>query len=455
MRGFSLLYPECQVSDPAVNRYVASWAARPATRLHLGVTITPIPTVLLLTMISIAMPASDISAGFAAFDRRAQAGERLHVVFFGGSLTWGANASDPSETSYRAVMRDRLAEHYPQAHFRCRDAAIGGTGSQLGAFRLERDVLAHQPDLVFVDFTANDDITSDDPETLASYESILRRLAQAGIPVVQVAFPFRWNIETAKLPALKGLAAHRRLAAAYGNGWGDAVSAICQGVDAGRLRLADLWVTDGVHPHDPGYREFAAAAWDGLHGAIVAGLTPRLPEQPIHAATYLTLRRFPLATLPVLPEGWRVARPNLTAINHDWLMSRWLGDLAVVRNRDLDGQGKPLAPPRPVAALRLLVDASAILVFGEATAASGCFRVRIDGQAVSGRPGQAKDSDLFDANRWKTGNGHLVFELARGLDTARPHLVEIEPVFSEAQDSEVRIESLCVAGGTATVSPAP
>ncbi len=62
-------------------------------------------------------------------------------------------------------MRDRFEQEYPAAHFRFRDAAIGGTGSQLGVFRLDRDVLAHNPDLVFVDFTANDDINSADPET--------------------------------------------------------------------------------------------------------------------------------------------------------------------------------------------------------------------------------------------------------------------------------------------------
>ena len=138
---------------------------------------------------STALAAEAKRGSFADFDARAKAGESLNVVFFGASLTWGANASDPVETSYRAVMRDRFESYYPAARFRFRDAAIGGTGSQLGVFRLERDVLAHQPDLVFVDFTANDGIYSDDPETLSSYESILRRLAAAGIPVVAFDIP--------------------------------------------------------------------------------------------------------------------------------------------------------------------------------------------------------------------------------------------------------------------------
>lgn len=401
---------------------------------------------------STALAAETKRGSFEEFDARARAGARLNVIFFGASLTWSANASDPVETSYRAVMRDRFEAHYPAAHFRFRDSAIGGTGSQLGVFRLDRDVLAHKPDLVFVDFTANDGIDSADPETLASYESILRRLATAGIPVVQVAFPFKWDIETAKLPKMKRLVAHRALADTYGNGWGDAVSRICHEVDAGRLTREKLWVTDGVHPHDPGYREFAAAAWDGYLAAVKAGLAPRVPAQPVYADTYLTLRRINLAGLPSLPRGWSKGRPNLTAVNHDWLMSRWLDDLVVARNRKPDEPGTPGKESKSVQPLRLKVEATAILLFGESTADSCRFRVLVDGVAVTGKGGQEKGADWFEGNRWKTGNGFLLWEVARGLDPNTPHLLEIEPVFDDAKAQELKIESICVAGGKATVT---
>ena len=408
----------------------------------------------LLLLVSPALAAESKSGSFAAFDTRAKAGEKLNVVFFGASLTWGANASDPVETSYRAVMRDRFEQEYPAAHFRFRDAAIGGTGSILGAFRLDRDVLAYKPDLVFLDFTANDGITSTDPETLASYESILRRLATAGIPVVQVAFPFKWDIDTKRLPAMVRLAAHRALAQAYGNGWGDAVTRICHSVDQKKYKIDDLWVTDGVHPHDPGYREFAAAAWDGYEAAVKAGLAPKVPPQPLHANTYLTLRRFRLADLPALPAGWSKGRPHLTAVNHDWLMSRWLDDLVVARNRKPDAQGKPGNEPGPVEPLRLEVEATSILLFGECTAEAGKFRVKVDGKPVAGRWGQEKDSDLFNGNMWKNGNGFMNFEVIRGLDPSVPHLVEIEPVFEEGKAQDLKLESICVAGGKATVKMA-
>ena len=103
------------------------------------------------------------SPGFAEFDRRAREGDTLRVAFFGASLTWGANATDQALTSYRAQVKEMLEVRYPKARFQCYDAAIGGTGSPLGVFRLERDVLARKPDLVFLDFSANDDNWNGNP----------------------------------------------------------------------------------------------------------------------------------------------------------------------------------------------------------------------------------------------------------------------------------------------------
>jgi len=61
-------------------------------------------------------------ASFAELDRRARAGERLSVVFYGASLTWGANATDPPLTSYRG----QVAEHQ---HWRTKEMVKEFEGS--------------------------------------------------------------------------------------------------------------------------------------------------------------------------------------------------------------------------------------------------------------------------------------------------------------------------------------
>ena len=271
---------------------------------------------------------------FAEFDQRAKRGERLTVVFFGASLTWGANASDQAVTSYRAVVQEMLEAQYPKGHFKCYDAAIGGTGSQLGAFRVERDVLRHKPDLVFLDFSANDDIYSDSPEALASYEAILRRIiVEAHAPVLPVIFPFEWNTKSADLDNMKRRTAHLALAKAYGTTAGDAIQLSIERVKAGKNTMTELWPYDGVHPGDAGYHLFAEAAFAGFQHAVQAKMVCAAPAKMVNADTYFTSARVRISTLGPLPAGWRVDHPSLVAAWHDGLMSRWLDDVAAAENR--------------------------------------------------------------------------------------------------------------------------
>ena len=392
------------------------------------------------------------AASFAEFDRRARAGERLEVVFFGASLTWGANASDPLRTSYRAEVARRLEREYPEARFHFHDAAIGGTGSQLGVFRLDRDVLAQKPDLVFLDFSANDDIMSDTPETLASYEAILRRLvAEARVPVVQVIFPFKWNVAAKSTAGMKRRDAHLALAAAYGTAVGDAISLAIDRVGRGETTLDALWPVDGVHPCDEGYQLFAAAAWAAFQAAVQEGKVCRAPAAPLNADTYLRAVRQPLFKPKPLPAGWQAGRPNLTAANFDFLMSRWLDGVAIASRPAAQPAEEP--PPQP-ARLQARFTGRMVMLFGETTKTSGKYRVWIDGKpAEHMSPWTKEKTDLFDAGAFARrigGNGHHAQVIATGLDGAAEHLLEIEPVLEPGQ--ELRLESLCVAGPDAAVA---
>jgi lysophospholipase L1-like esterase len=150
---------------------------------------------------------------FADLDRRADAGERLTIAFLGGSLTWGANASDPQRTGYRALVGNRFTQAYPHAHFKFVDAAIGGTGAQLGLFRLDRDVLRHKPDLLFLDFTVNDGIYATSPDTLAAHEAIVRRMiGEAPCPVIQMIIAVRESITHSTATDMKFRSLNRDLA---------------------------------------------------------------------------------------------------------------------------------------------------------------------------------------------------------------------------------------------------
>lgn len=391
---------------------------------------------MLLTAAILALPA----ASLAEVDRRARAGESLTVVFFGASLTWGANATDPQRFSYRGQIAERFLAEYPKARFRFVDAAIGGTGSQLGVFRLDRDVLAFKPDLVFLDFSANDDIGSPDVESLASYEAIMRRIVgERGIPLVQVIFPFRWNVESAKLDAMPRRTAHLALGEAYGCPVGDAIALGIERVAAKQATLDALWPDDGVHPGNAGYTLFTDAAWEAFRRGVAGGKPCVAPEKMLYAPTYMTSARVRLDT-GTLPVGWKAGRPLLTSAFFDMLMSRWLDGLAIAKH---EGE-----MPK---ALTLRFRGSMAQLFGESTTTSGKYRALIDGKAVE-RKHDKKMTDILDAGHLANlckGTTHMVQMLATGLDPAVEHTLVIEPLLEKGQ--ELRFESLCVAGPGAAV----
>lgn len=78
---------------------------------------------------------------------RLATGQPVRIAYFGGSIT--------AQKGWRIASRLWLQQQYPTAGISEINAALGGTGSDLGAFRLYRDVLRHTPDLVFVEFAVS------------------------------------------------------------------------------------------------------------------------------------------------------------------------------------------------------------------------------------------------------------------------------------------------------------
>ena len=400
-----------------------------------------VAVLLLLVLPARAQPlnASSPSPSFADFDRRARNGERLDVVFFGASLTWGANASDPLLTSYRALTGRRLQRHYPDAHFTFWDGAIGGTGSQLGVFRFDRDVLRHKPDLVFLDFSANDGINGDDEETLASYESLVRRvITEAKCPLVQVIFPFQWDVQSADLEKMKRRTAHLAIARHYNTVVGDAIQLAIERIKSGETTLQKIWPIDGVHPGDTGYELFADAAWSALRKGVAEKVVCRAPAAMLHSDKYMTRQRARISRLGALPTGWKVGYANRVAAYFDFTMSRWLDDEVIAA---------PGAAP-----LELKFRGQMVMLLGETTLKSGAYRIEIDGQPLENAAQNKAAARQFDAGEFARkigGNGHYTQILATDLAADVTHTLVIEPLLEAEQ--ELRLESICVAGGAARV----
>ncbi len=377
---------------------------------------------------SAAAPAA-VGSSVRAFCRRAAAGERLTVAFFGGSLTWGANATDPNRTSWRARIGARLEETYPKAHFKFVDAAIGGTGSSLGIFRLERDVLAYRPDLVFIDWTVNDDIRYANDDASASYEGILRNLL-AHLPdcvPVTVILPDRRTVTTATEAELKRRAEHLAVAKAFNLACADVLGEMRRRFADGRVDLEKIWpavIGDNTHPFDGGYALYAEIIWSQVFENPSA-LSPSVPADWLFAPKYRHVVRANLHGRDDLPAGWKSEPCSMRAGTFDFLCSRWQDGLAVAREGS--------------APLRAKFRGEVLLLYGESAEQSAEAVVLVDGKPVS-------TWDTSGFGRKFPPSAWLVWPVGSAFDPSVEHDLEIRGIFKPGTGRELRLGSICVAG---------
>ncbi len=109
--------------------------------------------------------------------RKAQKGEPVTVALIGGSITQGVGASE-KEKSYAGLLRKWWENEFPSSALTFVNAGIGATDSIMGVHRVDTDVLKYEPDLVIVEFSAND-IGQEDELVQEVYESLVRKILRA------------------------------------------------------------------------------------------------------------------------------------------------------------------------------------------------------------------------------------------------------------------------------------
>ena len=112
--------------------------------------------------------------------KKAQSGEKVTVAYLGGSITEGISAG--AEGCYAKLTYDYFAQKFGTGdNVQYVNAGLSGTPSKLGILRLDRDVLAYEPDICFIEFAVNDGTETDYQN---AYESIVRTLLQKNITPV-------------------------------------------------------------------------------------------------------------------------------------------------------------------------------------------------------------------------------------------------------------------------------
>ena len=114
------------------------------------------------------------------FFSKAMNGDSIKVAYLGGSIT--------AQNGWRVSSLNWFKQRFPQAKFTEINAAIGGTGSDFGVFRLRDHVLNFKPDLVFVEFAVNDGNTPSQ-KIIRSMEGIVRQTLQQN-PYTDICFVY-------------------------------------------------------------------------------------------------------------------------------------------------------------------------------------------------------------------------------------------------------------------------
>ncbi len=246
----------------------------PEVKYELGGELTP-------TMIANSVLNKGDQARLAKVIKKLQAGETVVVAYLGGSITQGSSAGN--ELCYARLTTNWLEEQFPDAKIKYVNAGIGATGSYIGIHRADRDVLAFNPDLVFVDFSVND--TSDRITTnKATYEGLIRKL---------------WNHDTA--PAVICLAmtqengtsvqdAHYEIAAKYDIPMISYRNSILDVIDKGYIIWDDI-SDDNIHPNVQGHAVLTQMITNYIQTVIddidnIDTAEPELPEADAMGAKY-------------------------------------------------------------------------------------------------------------------------------------------------------------------------
>ncbi|MEN9537543.1 MAG: hypothetical protein RLZZ178_1540 [Verrucomicrobiota bacterium] len=224
--------------------------------------------------------------GLPNFFRKTQTtGAEIKIGYLGGSIT--------AQNGWRVQTLAHFKQACPQASFTEINAAIGGTGSDLGVFRVQQDVLSKGPDLLFVEFAVNDG-GADPQRIIRAMEGIVRQTWKAN-PSTDICFVYTIT-EALSPPMLEGklqrsATAMEKVADHYG------IPSIALGMEVAKLAKAGqlawraklpkteadkaalagkfVFAADGTHPHDStGQVLYTQAIIRSLPALAIANATP-------------------------------------------------------------------------------------------------------------------------------------------------------------------------------------
>ena len=241
---------------------------------------------------------------------KARRGEPICVAAIGGSITAGGTHTKDPGRRYVQQLAKWFESSFPGLKVRCVNAGIGATNSGYGALRVQRDVIANQPDLVVVEYAVND--CTGIVKLDESYEGVLRQLLGSSTNRAVIELFFMHKDGKSAQSEQEALGRH------YGLPMISFRDAVWPELQAGTMKWEAIY-DDVVHPNNAGHD----IASELLRGFLKASLG-KLPKNdrdlpaiapmpaPLISDTFARCTMFRAADLkPLSAEGWACVKSNV------------------------------------------------------------------------------------------------------------------------------------------------
>lgn len=192
---------------------------------------------------------ADSRRNIGRFFAKLRAGKEVTIAYFGGTISSGAG--DGTKGTYRTLITDHLRKRYPQAKIREINASVPNTGSLYGSMRARRDVIAHKPDLVFIEF-AVDDASEKEHVVKRAIEGVIRQFLTVSQPPELVLLYATSAARNSCVDWHETIASYYRLPSI------NLQEHVWSLIDAGKLTPSSFW-KDGILPLDAGNKIYAEA----------------------------------------------------------------------------------------------------------------------------------------------------------------------------------------------------
>lgn len=247
--------------------------------------------------------------------RKAEKGEPITMGFIGGSITQGSLSSTP-EKCYAYLVYKWFQSTFYRSKVRYINAGIGGTTSQFGVARVTKDLLCESPDLVFVEFSVNDENTEFFKET---YEGLIRKIVGAeNAPAVVILHNVCYDT------GISAEEIHLEIGKHYNIPCLSMKPTIYHQIESGFVKVREI-TPDDLHPNDVGHH---------LISEVVNHFLKQVYYDMLSAGDYETASEYRLG-MPITQNAYEAAllyqndncEPSMTGFKPDLSEKKCLTDI--------------------------------------------------------------------------------------------------------------------------------